>query len=226
MIEREPVGERIICGTAEAERRARHIPVEVRLCKQVRLLVAADERERHSADVLLDVQRQDVLVGLVDRREIGAHLPQVRGDADAGESVDRRVAVTAVRCSTDVGRRVSRPRQQTERHGLQMAAAPAGVDRVEAQAVGQAAVNAVWILVAHLLVDARPVRILLEALVHQVDVRAFSRRVAQRQARRPLIAPIDPLAIVDILRVAVAREIDECATHPEIVGDRNVERAA
>lgn len=132
----------------------------------------------------------------------------------------------AVRCNKDVRRRVSRPRQQTQRRGLQMAAARASVDRVEVQAVGQAAVHAVRILVAHLLVDARPVRILLEALVHQVDVRAFSRRVAQRQARRPLIAPIDPLAIVDILRVAVAREIDECATHPEIVGDRNVERAA
>ncbi len=221
---------------AAAERRHRRAvvrqtgdrPVVIGLRLEAGLLIAADRRERHRAEVVRKLQRRDGFVGFIGRVVLGEGLVQIRwhrrAGVDVGTGVDQRRRQRKAR-ERAVRRTVAEIEQQRAPLAENAAERAAHVAGLEREPVGQAAERAARIAMAHLLRDARAVRILLVVIDHQRDVGGIARREAQRAARRPLIAVVDVVAGREIVGEAVALEADAGEARGERVPERDVHHA-
>jgi hypothetical protein len=171
------------------------------------VLVAGERDEAVALELVLQAQREQRLVGLVDRREVHVHLAHVA-----------RVLALIIAQRRRRGERGEAARQKPGQlrqrvHGF------------EGEPVGQATQHAAGIVVAHLLLAACARTVFLEIRGHQVDGGLVGRRPAQRAAHRVLVAVVHVVAGVDVLGIAVALQGDAGDACGEPFAERRVQRA-
>ena len=209
-------------------RQARDRPVVIGLREEARLLVARHRRQRHRPEVVRELERADRFVGSVDRVVLGKGLVQIARHRRAG--VDVRTGVDQCGRQREagesaVGRAIAEIEQQRTPFAEDAAERAAHVAGLERESVRQAAERAERIVMAHLLGDARAVRVFLVVIDHQRHVGTVARREAQSTARGPLVAAVDVVAGCEIVGVTVALEADAGEARGDRLAERDVHHA-
>ena len=99
------------------------------------------------------------------------------------------------------------------------------VQLAEIEPPGKAAQHAGRITLAKLFLNARTVVVFLEIIAHQVDAGIVGRFPAHRTADAEHVTAIDLGVVEQIVREAVALQVEAGDAHAETVGDRQVDHA-